>query len=72
MLHSPARLQHSKLVVLCPDLAFSSVSLLLCKFAVPALPLWSQSIPGGVVVRYITGKGLHSAEGKARIKPEAR
>lgn len=29
-----------------------------------------ESIPGGVVVRYITGKGLHSAESKARIKPE--
>jgi hypothetical protein len=29
-----------------------------------------QSIPGGVVVRYITGKGLHSMGGAARIKPE--
>ncbi len=29
-----------------------------------------QSIPGGVIVRYITGKGLHSAGGAARIKPE--
>ena len=29
-----------------------------------------QSIPSGVVVRYITGKGLHSANGAARIKPE--
>lgn len=29
-----------------------------------------ESIPGGVVVRYITGKGLHSTGGAARIKPE--
>ncbi|KAL4439001.1 hypothetical protein ABPG77_006938 [Micractinium sp. CCAP 211/92] len=29
-----------------------------------------ESIPGGVVVRYITGKGKHSASGVARIKPE--
>ena len=34
------------------------------------LPLPLQSIPGGVVVRYITGRGLHSAGGAARIKPE--
>ncbi|KAL4452605.1 hypothetical protein ABPG75_008267 [Micractinium tetrahymenae] len=29
-----------------------------------------ESIPGGVVVRYITGKGRHSTSGVARIKPE--
>lgn len=29
-----------------------------------------ESIPGGVVVRYITGRGRHSASGVARIKPE--
>lgn len=29
-----------------------------------------ESIPGGVTVRYITGKGLHSAGGAPRIKPE--
>ena len=33
-------------------------------------PAFLHSIPGGVVVRYITGKGLHSAGGTARIKPE--
>ncbi len=46
-------------------LSFADALLLLC-------PSWLQSIPGGVVVRYITGRGLHSADGKARIKPEAR
>jgi hypothetical protein len=46
-----------------------------CRLTLPAMPLPPyfsplQSIPGGVVVRYITGKGLHSAGGAARIKPE--
>ncbi|PSC74687.1 NEDD4-binding 2 isoform B [Micractinium conductrix] len=31
-----------------------------------------ESIPGGVVVRYITGKGRHSAGGAARIRPEVQ
>ena len=31
-----------------------------------------QSIPGGLVVRYITGRGLHSEGGAARIKPRVR
>ena len=34
------------------------------------LPACPQSIPGGVRVRYITGRGAHSAGGEARLRPE--
>lgn len=47
----------------------SSPALLLAHPPSPPTPHAAQSIPGGVVVRYITGRGRHSADGQAKIKP---